>query len=272
MGAPAVRAPGEAGGPRRSALVTGASSGIGLVFAEQLAREQYDLTLVARDVSRLEALARDLREARQVAAEVLPADLADPAGLSLVEARLTERAPDLLVNNAGFGTFGRFEDLDVAVEEAEIRLNVLAVMRLTHAVLPALVERGRGAVINVSSLAGEGPLAFNATYGGTKAFVTSFTLALAEELRGSGVRVQALLPGFTRTRFQERAGLDASAIPAPAWLEAETVVGESLAALERDQSLCIPGAAYKVYARAQRLIPRGILRRLTAAAVGRSLD
>jgi short-subunit dehydrogenase len=261
----------EAGGPRRSALVTGASTGIGRTFAERLARDQYDLVLVARGAERLDALAKALSEQRGIEARVLAADLTEPADLARVEAEVRERTPDLLVNNAGFGTVGRFAELDLAGEEREVRLNVLALMRLTHAALGPMLERGHGAVINVSSLAGEGAAPYNATYAATKAFVTSFSEALSEELRGSGVRVQVLLPGFTRTEFQERAGIDARAVPAFAWMEPEAVVEASLAGLERGQVVCIPGLGNRLLAPFQRLLPRSLVRRAIGASLERTL-
>jgi short-subunit dehydrogenase len=237
-----------------------------------LGRDQHDVVLVARDEKRLEALAKELAEVHGAFAEVLPADLTDPAGLARVEERLRTAPPDLLVNNAGFGTVGRFAELDVEVEEREIRLNVLALMRLTRVVLPAMIERGRGSVINVSSLAGEGPGPYMATYAGTKAFVTSFTDSLAEELRGTGVQVQAVLPGFTRTEFQERAGVNDSVVPGFAWLTAEAVVDASLAGLEKRQVICVPGLAYRALAAAQKVAPRGLMRRLYGESLRRSLD
>jgi hypothetical protein len=261
----------EAGGPRRSALVTGASTGIGRTFAERLARDEYDLVLVARGAERLEALAKALSEQRGIEARVLAADLTEPADLARVEAEVRERTPDLLVNNAGFGTVGRFAELDLDGEEREVRLNVLALVRLTHAALGPMLERGNGSIVNVSSLAGESPAPYNATYGATKAYVTSFTEALSEELRGRGVRVQALLPGFTRTEFQERAGIDASTIPAIAWMEADAVVDASLAALERGQVTCIPGLGNRVLAPLQRLLPRALVRRVIGATIARGL-
>lgn len=261
----------EAGGPRRNALVTGASTGIGRTFAERLARDQYDLVLVARSAERLEALAKGLAAERGIEARVLAADLSDPAGLARVEAEVRERTPDLLVNNAGFGTVGRFAELDVGEEEREVRLNVLALLRLTHAALGPMVERGHGGVINVSSLAGEFASPFTATYSATKAFVTSFSEALSEELRGSGVRVQALLPGFTRTEFQARAGVPTETIPGFAWMEPQTVVEASLAALERGQVVCIPGLGNRLLAPLQRLLPRSLVRRAAGFSIGRSL-
>ncbi len=251
-------------GPRRRALVTGASTGIGEVFADRLARDQYDLIVVARSGERLEALAKRLEGRSGIQVEVAPADLVVPEERARIEARLAEWAPDLLVNNAGFGTVGRFVELDLERETREIELNVVALVRLARAVLPRMVERGHGAIINVSSLAGESATPYNATYGATKAFVTSFSEALYEELRGSGVRVQALLPGFTRTEFQDRAGMTTSQIPGFAWMTAEAVVDASLAALERDASICVPGAGNRALSSVQRLVPRGLRRRAIA--------
>jgi short-subunit dehydrogenase len=258
-------------GPRRSSLVTGASSGIGAAFAEALAREQYDLVLVARRAERLEDLAKRLGEARGVDVEVLPADLTDAAGIARVVECIEKRAPDLLVNNAGRGTFGIFADLDPERELDEIELNVSVLVRLTRAALPGMLERGHGDIINVSSLAGFQPMPFNATYGGTKAFVNSFTEALHEELRDTGVRVQVLCPGFTRTEFQETAGVESSVVPAFAWMEAEQVVEASLRALERGDLICVPGATNRVLATLQRTSPHLLTRRLMARLGSRTL-
>jgi short-subunit dehydrogenase len=258
-------------GPRRSSLVTGASSGIGAAFAEALAREQYDLVLVARRAERLEDLAKRLGEARGVDVEVLPADLTEAAGIARVIECIEKRAPDLLVNNAGRGTFGSFADLDPERELDEIELNVSVLVRLTRAALPGMLERGHGDIINVSSLAGFQPMPFNATYGGTKAFVNSFTEALHEELRDTGVRVQVLCPGFTRTEFQETAGVESSVVPAFAWMEAEQVVEASLRALERGDLICVPGATNRVLATLQRTSPHLLTRRLMARLGSRTL-
>jgi short-subunit dehydrogenase len=259
-------------GPSRRAIVTGASSGIGAAFARRLARDQMDLCLVARNRDRLDALAAELRRERAVEVEVRALDLTDRAALEALAGDVSARPPDLLVNNAGFGTVGRFAELDAAEEDREIQLNVAALTRLTHAALPGMLERHQGAVINVSSLAGESPAPYTATYGATKAFVTSLSQALHEELRGTGVKVQALLPGFTRTEFQERAGIDPGTVPSFAWMSAESVVEASLAALERGDALCVPGAGNKVLSGAQRLVPRALLRRVYASAMKRGLD
>jgi short-subunit dehydrogenase len=250
--------------------VTGASAGIGEAFSERLAREQYDLILVARTRDRLEALAKRLVESRGIGVEVLPADLCQAADLRLVEEKLaSDPTIELLVNNAGFGNFGAVAEIDAERLDSEIRLNVLALVRLTRAVLAPMVSRGRGSIINVSSLAGIQPVPFNANYGATKAFVNSFTEAIHEELRGSGVRVQVLQPGFTHTGFQERAGIDSSHIPAMAWMEAGEVVDASLAALRRGDLVCVPGGMNKAVAVFAGAMPRALVRRLSGAAAKR---
>jgi short-subunit dehydrogenase len=252
----------------RRAWVTGASTGIGAAFARRLARDHFDLALVARSRDRLTELAGELKAAHGIACKVMVADLTVAADLQRVaEAAAADGALELLVNNAGFGTVGPFAELDPEREEEEIRLNVVALTRLTRAVLPGLVERGRGAIINVSSLAGFQPAPLNATYGATKAFVNSFTESLHEELRGSGVRVQALCPGFTRTEFQARAGIDTSGIPSLAWMSAEAVVDSALAGLERGDVLCVPGFGNRLLAATVGALPRGLVRRVSGVAV-----
>jgi len=253
----------RSGGVRKRALVTGASVGIGAAFAERLAQEQYDVILVARGQKRLAALAERLQHHHGIRAEPVAADLTDATQLHTVEDIAANDATlELLVNNAGFGTFGCFGKLDADKEEAEIRLNVIALARLTRAALPGMIARKQGAIINVSSMAGFQPAPYNATYGATKAYVTSFTEALHEELRGTGVRVQALCPGFTRTEFQERAGIDVSQIPSLAWMTPESVVDASLAALRRGQVVCVPGVGNRVLTAAVGVMPRRLARRL----------
>lgn len=253
---------------RTVALVTGASAGIGEEFAEHLAKKGYDLIVVARSADRLERLAVRLRAAYQVAVDVLPADLTESEDLRSVERRI-EGLPrlDLLVNNAGFGTMGRFSALDPDQEEAEIRLNVVALMRLTRAALPGMLRRDRGTVINVSSLAGFQPGPFNATYAATKAYVTSFTESLGEELRGTQVRMQVLCPGFTRTEFQDRAGIDVSDLPDIAWMSAAAVVESSLAALDRGELVHVPGVTNRIVAGLARVTPRTVLRRIVGSTM-----
>lgn len=260
------------GGPRRLALVTGASSGIGHAFATRLARDAYDLIVVARRRDRLEELAKRLSEAHGVGVEVLVADLAHPDQLREVEARIQrERTLELLVNNAGFGTAGAFAELDPDREENQIRLNVVALVRLTRAALPGMIERGSGSVINVSSVVAFQPDPYNATYGATKAFVNSFTEAVHEELRGSGVRVQALCPGATRTEFQQSAGLDTGKVPSFAWQSAEDVVAASLDGLRRGDLICVPGLGNRLVSTLSRVAPRAWTRRMAAGVAQRML-
>jgi len=255
---------------RRRALVTGASAGIGLAFAERLASDGFDLIVVARSRDRLDALAERLAQQHGVRVEVLPADLTDSLERGLVEDVIADNVLDLLVNNAGFGTMGRFAESDVDEEEKEVMLNVVALSRLTRAALPGMIERGRGGIINVSSLAAFQATPYNATYAATKAFVNSFTEAVFEELRDSPVVLQALCPGFTRTEFQDRAGIDVSRIPDMAWMEPAAVVDASLAALGRRELICIPGFSNRALAAFTSTLPRSWARRV-AGVIGRRL-
>lgn len=257
----------------RRAWVTGASAGIGEAFARRLARDHFDLALVARSRERLAALAAELEGAAGIRCDVVPADLTVAPELQRVAALIADDAGlDLLVNNAGFGTVGRFAELDAEREEAEIRLNIIALTHLTRAALPGLIRRGHGAVINVSSMAAFQPAPHNATYGATKAFVNSFTEALHEELRGTGVRVQALCPGFTRTEFQARAGIDVSGIPAFAWMAPAAVVDAALAALGRGDLICVPGLANRLLTSVSGAMPRAVVRRIVGMAGRRLLS
>ena len=256
--------------PRVTSLVTGASSGIGMAFARRLAARGDDLVVVARSEGRLKELADELQAlGREV--EVLPADLTLADDVGRVEQRLQsdERPVELLVNNAGFGTAGTFVELPVGREDEEIRLNVLALMRLTHAALPGMLRRGHGRVINVSSVGGFQPGPNNATYSATKAFVTSFSEAVHEELRGTGVNVLALCPGFTRTEFHQRGSFDTEHLPKLAWQTPEAVVDEALAAVEKGKALCVPGLVNKFSASMVHLAPRGVVRRVSAKVAER---
>lgn len=252
----------------RRAVVTGASTGIGAAFARRLARSGYDLTLVARNKERLEELAEELRSRHGVGVKVLPADLTKTQPLRKVERAIEgDEHLEMLVNNAGFGTLGKFAELDPAVEEEEIRLNVLALMRLSRAALPGMISRRRGALINVSSMAALQPGPTTATYSATKAYVNSFTEALHEELRGTGVQVQVLCPGFTRTEFQQRANIDTSGLPEIAWMEADEVVEASLAGLNGGDVVCVPGLLNRFFATTVTSIPRPVARRILGTAV-----
>lgn len=241
-----------------TALVTGATAGIGNTFVHRLARDRYHLVLVSRDGTRLEELAGELRTTYGVDVEVMPADLAEDAGCRAVEARLCDphRPVDLLINNAGFSVNQRFSNSDVEDEERMLRVLVRAVLRLSRAALPGMLARRDGVVINVSSVAGFVP---QGTYSAAKAWVTSFTLGLAGDLAGSGVRVQALCPGYTKTEFHDRAGLDMARTPEWMWLDAEDVVDESFAALARGRVVCVPGTQYKTLVALARHLPTRVL-------------
>jgi len=252
--------------------VTGASTGIGAAFARRLAGDHFDLALVARSRDRLVELASGLEKDHGVTCAVLPADLTAAKDRERIAAAIAgDKGSELLINNAGFGTVGPFAQLDFEREEDEIRLNVIALTRLTRAALPGLIERGRGSIINVSSMAAFQPAPLNATYAATKAFVNSFSESLSEELRGSGVQVMALCPGFTRTEFQERAGIDASGIPSLAWMSAEAVVDAAVAAYARGDAVCVPGFGNWAMSSVTAAMPRALVRRLLGAASARVL-
>lgn len=254
------------------ALVTGASAGIGNAMAHRLAAEGTDVVVVAHDEDRLGALASELAGRHRVEVEVLVADLADPTSLAAVEERVASAdAPvDLLVNNAGFGTYGPFAELDVDEEEREIRLNVVALVRLTHAAAAAMAGRGGGSILNVSSLASRSPTPRNATYSATKAFVSHFSEALHEELKGAGVVVTVSEPGFTRTEFQERAGLTQDAgMPDFVWQSADEVAEASIEGARARKALVVPGLHNQVAGTLAGLAPRGLRRRAVAMMSGR---
>jgi len=243
---------------RRSgtAFITGASSGIGAEFARSLARMGYSLVLVARRADRLRALAEALESEYGVPVETLAADLSDPSRLEMAAAHLAA-IPDLslLVNNAGFGTGGRFAAIPVEPELKMIRLHVDASVRLTHAALPGMIARGHGGIINVSSFAALMPLPGTATYGSTKAYLNFFGKALQVELAGSGVRVQALCPGFTYSEFHDVAGMSRRSVPSFLWMQSGDVVRESLEGLHSGQLIVIPGKVYRLLALILRFPP-----------------
>jgi uncharacterized protein len=243
------------------ALVTGASSGIGEAFARSLAARGVETVLVARRRDRLEALAAELPGM----SEVLPADLLSDEGVAVVERRLrrSDDPIDLLVNNAGFGAYGAFEDLPLDAQIRMVDLNVAALVRLTHVAIEQLRARRTGGVINVGSMAGLQPNPYSAVYGGTKAFVRSFTEAVHDEMRGTGVRVMLLAPGFTDTEFQDVADLQLSPVAAAALMPVQPVVDRALRDFARGRAVCVPGTLYRVTAYAADLSPSVLSRRIS---------
>ncbi|WBB84602.1 SDR family oxidoreductase [Micromonospora sp. WMMC264] len=258
---------------RRRALVTGASLGIGEAFARRLAADGWDLVLVARDATRLDALATELTGRHGGDAETIAVDLSTEDGCATVERRLADGPPvDLLVNNAGISLNTSFVRSPVADEARLVRLNVLAVLRLTHAALGPMIERGQGAVINVSSVAGFGVPMPGSTYSASKAWVTNFSESIGQSVAPLGVRVMALCPGYTRTGIHERVGIDMSRLPAWAWLRADDVVAEGLRDLHKGKFVSVPDWKYKVAVAGLRYAPKRLLRgfrRDTRGAVDR---
>jgi uncharacterized protein len=252
--------------PGGTALVTGASSGIGAAFTTLLAERGRDVVVVARRKERLEAMAETLGARHGVRIDVLPADLTSSSGLRAVEERLaTDARPiDLLVNNAGFGSSGSFASLDIEREEEMVRLNVIALVRLTHAALGGMLARGRGGIINVSSSAAFQPMPGWATYSSTKAFVSRFTESIAGETRGTGVVVTALCPGYTRTEFQDNADVD-EVIPGFLWQNPTRVAAAALDALDRKRVYAVPGWPYRALEVATGLLPKTVVRAASRA-------
>jgi uncharacterized protein len=247
----------------RSALVTGASSGIGASFARLLAADGCDLVLVARRQDRLNQLADQLRKQHDVDIEVLAADLGSPDGLAAVTARLTGGDPiELLVNNAARSARGSLAELTPETIDAQIRLNVTALTQLTRAAVTGMLARGYGGILNVSSMASLTASPGSAVYGATKAFVTSLTESLHAELAGTDVHVTALLPGFTQTEFHVANNVEISYLPKLAWLDPDTVAQAGLDAVAAGRPLAVPGAQYKLAAGTVRLLPRSLLRAL----------
>jgi len=244
------------------ALVTGASSGIGEAFARALAARGDDLVIVARSTGKLEALATELRAQHGVRVDVISADLAQPDAAAGVVAEVAARGIEIgtLINNAGFGSYGAFAALDAARERDEIMVNVLGLASLTRAFLPAMIARRSGRIVNVGSTASFQPVPYMATYGGTKAFVLSFTEALAEEVRAQGVRVLALCPGQTETAFFN--GIDESRVGSAR--TSEQVVATALRALDRGEVIAIDGFANTLLAASVRFAPRWLVRRVGA--------
>jgi short-subunit dehydrogenase len=246
-----------------TALITGGTAGLGRAFADKFAELGYDLVLVARDQSRLDSVAEELRgQAAGVRVETISADLSTESGRAEVERRLgAEESPvDILVNNAGFALARSFRASDVEDEERLLDVHVRAVLRLTHAALPGMVKRGKGSVINVASVAAFVP---RGTYSAAKAWVVSFSESVAAELSGTGVRCMALCPGFTHTEFHSRADVDPGQIPGWMWLDAPDVVDAAIEDLRKGLTVSVPGAKYKILVGANRLVPRRLSTRLS---------
>lgn len=248
------------------ALVTGASSGIGAALARRLAEDGRHLVLVARRADRLEALARELEAAHAIHAHAIACDLVAPGAAAALVADIERRGlhVDWLVNNAGFGTAGSFARLPVGREIDEIRLNVEVLVELTGRCLPAMVARARGVVMNVASVAAYSPGPLMATYSATKAFVLSFSEGIAAELRGSGVHVLCVCPGFTRTEFQDQARVDVTSIPGFVWMPPETVADQAVRAVGRTTVL-VNGTMNSVMATAARFLPHALTSRLVTS-------
>ena len=252
-----------------TALITGATAGIGAAFARHLARDGYDLVLVARDAKRLQATADELCGAHGISAEVLVADLATPEGCAEVEHRLESGGIDLLVNNAGFTTHAPFHAGDVEDEDRMLRVNMRAVLRLAHAALPPMLAAGGGGIINVSSVAGFFPTAGGATYAASKAYVTALSEGLAAEYADRKVTVTALCPGFTRTEFHQRAGIPTTGIADRMWLDADDLVTAALADHRKGRAISVPGWQYKALTEVGRLTPRPLLSAASKMMKGR---
>jgi uncharacterized protein len=244
-----------------TALVTGPTAGMGRAYAETLAQRGHDLVLVARDLPRLGTVAAELRSKYSIGCEILAADLADEDALLSVEKRLTEGSPavDFLVNNAGFGLATGFVDDGTDLEQRALDVMVRAVMRLSKAALPRMLEQGSGVVVNLSSVASFAPYG---SYGAVKAWVTSFSEGIAGELHGTGVRMLAVCPGFVETEFHERSGARVKGLPRWMWLDSDTIVSATFAHLDGGKSspVLVPTMRYKFVAGAARHLPRPLIR------------
>ncbi|HTT76016.1 MAG TPA: SDR family oxidoreductase [Candidatus Binataceae bacterium] len=248
-----------------TALITGASSGLGEVFAYQLARKGYDLVLTARREGRLANVAAKARESGAKRVEIIVSDLSHRDAPAAIIRELEARSLqiDYLVNNAGFGTSGRFNQLPLQRELEEIDLNVSALVALTRLLLPAMVERRSGTIINVASTAAFQAVPYMSTYAATKAFVLSFTEGVAGELAGTGVKVLALCPGPVKTEFQSVAKNERGTVPSFIYLDAETVVAQGIAAAANGRMVHIAGAMNFLTAEFTRLMPRALINQIS---------
>lgn len=254
-----------------TALVTGASSGIGLTFARHLAQRGLSLVLVARSTDRLEQVAAECRAMGAPQVQVLTADLASVAGVATVTDRLAAGDVHTLVNNAGLSVGQELADAGIDVLAHQLQVNVEAVLRLTHAALPGMLARGAGAIINVASIAALLP-GRGTTYSASKAWVVNFTEGLATDLTGTGIRVQVLCPGFVRTEFHRTAGIAMDRTPSWMYVDADHLVATSLRDLARGKVFSVPGGFYAAVAVGTRLLPRPLLRRLAAGVKSKGRD
>ncbi len=250
-----------------TALITGASSGLGEEFAYQLARERYDLALVARRRDRLEQVATKARQLGAANVSIFASDLSARGAAAALHSEVTKAGLEIgyLVNNAGFGTRGAFAELPIDRELEEINLNVSALVTLTRLFVPAMVARKSGTIINVASTAAFQAVPWMATYAATKAFVLSFSEALARELKDTGVTVLALCPGPTRTEFQSVADTDSASMPNFAYMDAATVVAQGIESARRKKAVRINGIANYLMAQSTRLAPRALAAMIAGA-------
>jgi len=256
--------------PKGTALITGASSGIGAIYADRLAKRGYDLILVARNQSRLDALAQRLRAETGRSVETIAADLNEKTDLARIETTLRNNAGiTLLVNNAGVGAAAPLLNSDIEKMDEMIRLNVGALTRLTYAAVPGFVARGGGTIINISSIVAISPETLNGVYGGSKAFVLALSQSLQHELAQKGVRVQAVLPGATATEFWDIAGLPVSNLRAGTVMSAEDLVDAALAGLDQGEIVTIPSLPDKAEWDGYEAARRAMSARLSSTAPAR---
>ncbi|MEN9351976.1 MAG: hypothetical protein RL455_917 [Actinomycetota bacterium] len=244
-----------------TALVTGATAGIGASYTKLLAKQGYDLVLVARDLPRLNKFAKDLNKTHKVKVETIKADLTAPNQLIKVEKRLSNKSKpiEVLINNAGFGIKQSFTDSDVKKEQELLDVLVTAPMRLTHSVLPQMLKRDSGVIVNVSSVAS---WITGGTYSAAKSYLTVFSEYLHTELRGTNIKISALCPGFTRTEFHERGKMRMSGLPNFMWLTSDQVVAKSWRYVNANKVVCIPGWQYLILSTIARTAPRPLVRKL----------
>jgi len=244
-----------------TALITGATAGIGAAYAKLLAKEGFDLVLVARDLPRLKGVAKELSKLYKIKAETIKADLTKPAQLAKVEKRLANNSKpiEVLINNAGFGLKDRFLVSNLATQQELLDVLVTEPMRLSHAVLPGMIKRNSGSIVNVSSVAS---FIAGGTYSAAKSYLTVFSEYLHTELRDTNIKVSALCPGFTRTEFHARGKMKMSGLPNYMWTTVDQVVAKSWRYVKAGKVICIPGWQYMLLSSIARIAPRPLVRKL----------